>query len=64
MAYLPSLEDALRDAPPEKLDQECQNDDLNVISQSLTGWAAVTPWLGQTEADEEVIRGERYCSVK
>ncbi len=59
MADLPNLEDALRDAPAEKLDQECSNDDLNVISQSLTRWAAVSPWLGLTEAEEEVIRGER-----
>ncbi len=57
MADLPTLEDALRDAPAEKLDQNCSNDDLNVISQSLTRWAAVSPWLALTEADEEVIIG-------
>ncbi len=59
MADFLSLEDALRDAPAEKLDQECSKDDLNVISQSLTRWATVSPWLGLTEADEEVIRGEK-----
>ncbi len=59
MAELSSQEDGLRDTPAEKLDQECSNDDLNVISQSLTRWAAVSPWLGLTEADEEVVRVER-----
>ncbi len=52
---LPSLEDALRDTPTEKLDQNCSNDDLNVISQSLTRWEDVSPWLGLTEAEEEEI---------
>ncbi len=59
MADLSILEAALRDAPAKKLDHECSNDDLNVISQSLTRWAAVSPGLRLTEADEEVIRGER-----
>ncbi len=55
MADLPSLEDALKDVPSEKLDQNCSNSDLNVISQSLTRWEDVSPWLGLTEAEEEEI---------
>ncbi len=56
MALLPSLEDVLGDMPAAKLDQECSNDDLNLISQYLTCWTAVSPWLGLTEAEEEKIR--------
>ncbi len=59
MANIPSLDDALRDVPAAKLDQECSDDDLYQISQSLTRWTAVSPWLGLTEADEEEIRVER-----
>ncbi len=58
MALLPSVEDVLGDMPALKLDQECSNDDLNVISQYLTRWMDVSPWLGLTEAEEK-IRDER-----
>ena len=58
MAELPTLEDALRDVPTVKLDQECTSDDLKVISRSLTRWVEVSPWLGLTEADEEDIRAK------
>ncbi len=44
------------DVPAAKLDKECSDDDLNVISQSLTRWREVSPWLGLTEAEEEEIR--------
>ncbi len=59
MAETPSLEDVLRGVPAAKLDQECSNDDLYRISQSLTRWLEVSPSLGLTEADEEEIRDGR-----
>ncbi len=59
MAGIPSLDEALRDVPAAKLDQECSDDDLYQISQSLTRWLEVSPCLGLTEADEEEIRDGR-----
>ncbi len=54
-----SLDDALENVPPGKLNQICSDDDLSEISQSLTRWPEVSPYLGLTEADEEEIRDGR-----
>ncbi len=63
MATLPSLNEALRDVPAEKLDQQCSRDDLNEISMSLTRWPEVSPFLGLTEADEEDVRAKSDRAV-
>ncbi len=56
MDHIPSLEDYLSHVPAEKLDQECSDDDLKAISQSLAGWRDVSPWLGLTVAEEEEVK--------
>ena len=55
MAEQPSLEDALRRVPAWKLDQLCTDDHLLELSKSLTRWKEFSPFLGLTEAEEEVI---------
>ena len=59
----PSLEDLLKDIPPEKLDQSCRDDDLNKVALSLTDWQSIAPFLGLTEADEEEIKRD-YPNIK
>ena len=53
------LEDALRGIPAWKLDQVCTDDHLLELSQSLTHWQVVSPFLGLTEAEDEEIRDVR-----
>ena len=54
-----SLEDALRGVPAGKLDQLCTDDDLLELSQSLTHWQVLSPFLGLTDAEEEEIKDVR-----
>ena len=55
MATRPSLEDLLKDVPPEKLKQPCRYDHLSKIALSLTDWQSVSPFLGLTEFEEREI---------
>ena len=55
MAEKPTLEDYLRDVPADKLDQLCTDDHLLKLSQSLSHWMEVSPFLGLTELEEEEI---------
>ena len=55
MAEQSSLEDALRGVPAWKLDQLYTDDHLLELSKSLTRWQVVSPFLGLTQAEEEVI---------
>ena len=50
------LEDLLKDIPAEQLDRLCHDAHLLELSQSLTDWQAVSPFLGLGEADEEAIQ--------
>ena len=55
MASRPSLDDLLRDVPPERLDQPCTQEHLIEIAPSVIQWQTVAPFLGLTEGDEEAI---------
>ena len=59
MAGRPSLEDLLKDIPPEKLDQPCRDEHLCEIALSITRWKSIAPFLGLTKAEEENI--EKDC---
>ena len=59
MAGRPSLEDLLKDIPPEKLNQPCRDDHLSEIALSITDWQSIAPFLGLTEAEIEEIEGDR-----
>ena len=61
MAERPSLEDLLKDVPPEKLDQSCRDDHLCAIALSVTEWRSISPFLGLMKAEEENI--EKDCGV-
>ncbi len=63
MVALPSLDVALIGVQDEKLDQLCSRDNLNEISNSLTCWLDVSPFLGLTEADEEDVRAKSDRAV-
>ncbi len=63
MAALPSLDAALIGVRAEKLDQLCSRDNLNEISNSLTCWLDVSPFLGLMEADEEDVRAKSDRAV-
>ena len=60
MAAKPSLEDLLKDVPPEKLDEPCRDDHLSELALSVTEWQSIAPFLGLSEAEEEDI--ERDCA--
>ena len=60
-AERPSLEDLLKDIPPEKLDQPCRDDHLSEIALSITRWKSIVPFLGLTKAEEENI--EKDCAA-
>ncbi len=57
------LDEALNAVQAEKLDQQCSSQDLNEISQSLTHWPEVSPFLGLTETDEEYVRAKSDRAV-
>ena len=60
MAAKPSLEDLLKDVPPEKLDEPCRDDHLSELALSVTEWQSIAPNLELSEAEEEDI--ERDCA--
>ena len=55
VAVNPSLEDILKDVPPEKLDQPCRDDHLSDIALSITRWKSIAPFLRLTKVEEEDI---------
>ena len=57
MAAPESLEECLRAVPEERLEQVCLDDHLLELSQELSRWLEVSPFLGLTETEEEVIEG-------
>ena len=61
VAVNPSLEDILKDVPPEKLDQPCRDEHLSDIALSITEWKSIAPFLGLTKAEEENI--EKDCAA-
>lgn len=53
-----SLEEALGDAPPEKLDQPCQDKHLCLVAREITNWPFLAPFLGIKAPVVEAIRGK------
>ena len=43
----------------EAVDHVCSDEHLLLISLDLTDWQALSPFLGLSEADEEVVLSER-----
>ena len=64
MASRPSLDDLLRDVPPERLDQPCTDEHLNEIALSVTQWRIIAPFLGLTDADEISITDNNPNNVR
>ena len=60
MAAQTALEDYIKDVPAEKLDQLCTDDHLLELSQSLSQWVVVSPYLGLTEVEAEEIERRPY----
>ena len=59
-----SLEEVLKDTPPEKLDQPCQSELLNEISRHITEWTYLAPFTGISKAEEKEIVGEWPHSIR
>ena len=55
MAAPESLEECLRALPVERLEQVCLDDHLLELSQELTRWQEISPFLGLSETDEEDV---------
>ena len=51
MIARPSLDDLLRDVPPEKLKQPCSDEDLCEIALDITEWQSIAPHLGVSEKE-------------
>ena len=47
----PSLDDLLRDVPPEKLNQPCSDEHLCEIALDITEWQSIAPHLGVSEEE-------------
>ena len=50
-------EECLRAVPVERLEKVCQDDDLPELSQELSRWPKVSPFLGLSESEEEEFEG-------
>ncbi len=59
----PSLEELLKDVPPQKLDQPCQDKHLCQVARHVTDWPFLAPFLGITRAEMEEVRGKWPFSV-
>ena len=57
MAAPESLEECLRAVPEERLEQVCLDDHLLELSRELSRWLEISPFLGLSETEEEVIEG-------
>ena len=53
-----TLKEALKDVPPEVLQQLCKDRHLRKLAQSLPDWRGVAPFLGLSEAEENMIEEE------
>ena len=54
-----TLDQLLSNVPKELLDQPCADDHLLELSQSLSEWSAVSPFLGLKKTEEEEIQSHR-----
>ena len=54
-----TLDQLLRDVPEELLELPCTDDHLLELSQSLSEWSAVSPFLGLKKTEEEEIQSHR-----
>jgi len=52
----PSLEELFKNISPQKFNQPCQDEDLAILSLSITYWQEIAPFLGLTEAEEQAIK--------
>ena len=55
----PPLDQLMGAVPAGILDQACSDDHLLELSLELTNWQTMSPFLGLSEADEEVVLSER-----
>ena len=53
-----TLKEVLKDVPPEALQQLCKDRHLRKLAQSLPDWRGVAPFLGLSEAEENMIEEE------
>ena len=64
MAEKLTLVELLKDTPPEKLDQPCQDELLCQISRHITDWPYLAPFMGISKPEEEEIVGEWPHSIR
>ena len=57
------LEDLFGDIDQVKLDQPCKREHLNKVSESISRWEDLAPYLGLEEVEIEDIK-EEYSSPK
>ena len=53
-----TLKEVLKDVPPEALQQLCKDRHLQKLALSLPDWRGVAPFLGLSEAEENMIEEE------
>ena len=58
-----TLKEALKDVPPEALQQLCKDRHLRKLAQSLPDWRGVAPFLGLSEAEENMIEEEHTSAL-
>lgn len=59
-----TLDEVLKDVPPEALQQLCTDRDLRKLAQSVPDWKDVAAFLGLNEVDEKTIEEENKTSLR
>lgn len=59
-----TLDEVLKDVPPEALQQLCIDRDLRKLAQSVPDWKDVAAFLGLNEVDEKTIEEENKTSLR
>jgi len=59
-----TLDEVLKDVPPEALQQLCTDRDLRKLALSVPDWKDVAAFLGLNEVDEKTIEEENKTSLR
>lgn len=60
----PSLKELLKDVAPETLQQLCKDKHLRKIAQCLPDWRDAAPFLGLSEAEENIIEDDHKTALR
>ena len=60
---MPSLEELIKEVPPEKLNRSCREKHLREVARLTTKWREIAPFMGLKDSEEKAIESEYPKSI-